>query len=73
VSLTPATWLAELEDHQPLVLAPSEGRGWFAGRMIVAFDPVEVGGCAGVDGPALSEAGRLLERAFHAEVPPRSR
>jgi para-aminobenzoate synthetase / 4-amino-4-deoxychorismate lyase len=69
VSVRPAQWLAALEGRQPLVLAPSDERGWFSGRTLVAFDPIEVGGCRGVGVNALHDAGRILERAFHAETP----
>jgi anthranilate/para-aminobenzoate synthase component I len=69
VSVQPAHWLAALADRNPLVLAPADERGWFGGQALVAFDPIDVGGCEGVGTAALHEAGSVLERAFHADEP----
>jgi anthranilate/para-aminobenzoate synthase component I len=52
-----------------LILAPADERGWFGGRTLVAFDPIEVGSCPGVGTSALHEAATHLERALHADKP----
>lgn len=68
-SLDAARLLSVLGGRAPLVLAPSDERGWFGGRALVAFDPIDAGvlGDSG-DGP-LAEAGAVLERAFFADRP----
>lgn len=68
-SLDAARWLSVLGGRAPLVLAPSDERGWFGGRALVAFDPIDSGVLGeGGDGP-LAEAGAVLERAFFADRP----
>ena len=64
-----AAWLATLARRRPLVLAPDGARGWFRGRAIVAFDPVDGGVFAGNGPEALHAAGAVLERALNAREP----
>ncbi len=65
----PPAWLATLAHRRPLVLAPDGARGWFRGRAIVAFDPVDGGTLAGNGPEALHAAGAVLERAHSARAP----
>lgn len=65
----PSAWLAALAGRRPLVLAPDGARGWFGGRAIVAFDPVDGGTFAGNGPEALQAAGDVLERALDAREP----
>ncbi len=67
--IPPPAWLATLERRSPLVLAPDGARGWFGGRSIVAFDPVDGGVMAGNGPGALAAAGDVLERARAAREP----
>lgn len=46
-------------ERVPLVLAPSSERGWFGGRALVAWDPVDI-----VRGLDARGAGEALEEAF---------
>lgn len=58
------TIAAALGGRAPLVLAPAGERGWFGGREMVCFDPVELRA-----GASLADAAGALEAAFDAETP----
>ena len=67
--VAPSAWLSTLAGRRPLVLAPDSARGWFGGRAIVAFDPVDGGTFTGTGHGALQAAGAVLERALGAREP----
>ncbi len=60
----PAEWARALAGRHPLVLAPSSSRGWFGGRVRVAWDPAEIR-----SGLRLAQAGEALQAAFDGETP----
>ncbi len=61
---SPADWALALRSRCPLVLAPASTRGWFDGRAMVAWDPIDTR--KGLD---LAEVAASLEATFDGRGP----
>ena len=62
--LDPGSLALALSGRHAIVLAPASDRGWFGGRAIVAWDPIETH-----TDLALADAGALLQTTFDACTP----